>query len=251
MQLQNFAKENGFNVSSRYAVINTANIVSQFEAAGFQHVRSSIAKVRSQERQGYQKHLLVFRHPDMNLRGVNDSVPEIILKNSYDGTTSFELLLGVYRLVCANGLVAGTTYSSVRVKHVGQNALTKAVEGAFEVSRQVETAASNIERMSSIQLSQSEANEFARQAWTLVAPETAVNYSLESLLRARRGPDTGMDLWTVFNRVQENLIRGGVQYKTVNQAGVVRNATRRQVKSIDANLYINRGLWTIAETFAK
>jgi hypothetical protein len=57
-------------------------------------------------------------------------------------------------------------------------------------------------------------------------------------------------LWTTFNVIQENLIQG---QHISRRARVVNRSfhSTRAVASIDSNLSINRGLWEIAETFAK
>jgi len=65
------------------------------------------------------------------------------------------------------------------------------------------------------------------------------------LLRARRVEDQGVDLWTTTNRVQENLIRGGVADGRRNSRGVLR--TVRALRGIDSKVTINKGLWGIAE----
>lgn len=244
-----FNKTTGYNVSNRYVAINTADIVSQFEAAGFTLNRASKAKVKDKAKDGFQKHLLVFRHPDAALGGVTGAVPEILLKNAYDGSSSFQLMLGVYRLVCANGLVVGTTYETMRVRHVGRDAVAQAVQGALDIIKQVETVAQSIRAMQATQLTDFQRFMFAKAAWGLIAPKTSVEVSIDSMLQPRRHADTGTDLWTVFNRIQENLIRGGVRYRTLNSDGNVRNATRRAVRAIDASLDINRELWTLAESF--
>lgn len=249
MEQNIFNQTQGYGVSNKYVPINTASLVAQFQAAGFTLDRVSKAKVKDPARQGFQKHLLVFRNESLALRNVNDSVPEILLKNSYDGTSSFQLFLGIYRLVCANGLMVGTTYETVRVRHVGLDAVSKAIDGALRITKQVETASETIQRMQATTLSESQLQEFARQAWAIVKPESAVAFDASSVLRQRRAADASNDLWSVFNRAQENLIRGGVRFQTVNALGQVRNASRRAVRSIDASVEINRKLWTIAESF--
>jgi hypothetical protein len=244
-----FNHNTGFNVSSKYKAINTASLVSQFEAAGFQLNRQSVARVRDVNKQGYQKHLLVFRHPTIELKSVGDSVPEILLKNSYDGSSSFQLMLGIYRMVCSNGLIVGSTYKSVRVRHVGQSALDNAINGAFQVAQQASEVANDIQAMQSILLTNSQQHDFAVQATQLIMPETAVQFDTSSLLAPRRYADNNSDLWSVFNRVQENIIRGGSRYTTVDANNRIRNRTRRAVRAIDKNVTINRALWTIADSF--
>lgn len=248
MNTQIFDKNSGFDVSAKYVAINTKTIVDRFTQAGFELQGSSIARVRNPERNGYQKHLLRFAHPDLKAKQLNDIVPQIVLRNSFDGSSSFQLWLGIFRLVCANGLIVGSAWQSVRVRHVGQSALDRAIEGAFEISKQVEALTGKVEAMKALQLTEVEQNIFASEAARLILPETAVNYSVESMLKPRRSDDTASDLWTVFNRVQETAMRGGLQYTSVNGLGNIRRNTGRNIRSIDRNIDVNQKLWTLAET---
>lgn len=248
---QLFAKDAGLNVSAKYVAINTANIIAAFQYAGFELHRAAKNRVNNKAKEGFQKHLLVFRHPDIKLKNVGDVVPEILLKNSYDGSSAFVLTLGVYRMACANGMVVGTTFESVRTIHVGKNALQKAIDGAFKIAGQVETLSAKIQSMQAVQMSSAMQIEFAQAAFKLFLPETAVTADVSSLLTVRRDADTATDLWTIFNRVQEAVLRGGARYQSVNASGVVRNNSGRAVRSIDRNIGLNKELWNIAETFVK
>lgn len=59
-------------------------------------------------------------------------VPEIILLNSHDGSSSYQMLPGLFRFVCQNGLICGQTLGEVRVSHKG-DVIEKVIEGAYEV----------------------------------------------------------------------------------------------------------------------
>lgn len=248
MNTQIFDKNTGFDVSAKYVAINTQTIVQKFNQSGFALQSSSVARVRNVQREGFQKHLLRFSHPDLQAKKLNDIVPQIVLRNSFDGSSSFQLWLGVFRLVCANGLIVGSAWQSVRVRHVGQSALDRAIEGAFQISKQVEALTGKVEAMKGLQLTEVEQNIFASEAAKLILPETAVNYSVESMLKPRRADDTASDLWTIFNRVQETAMRGGLQYTSVNGLGNIRRNTGRNIRSIDRNIDVNQKLWTLAET---
>lgn len=237
----------GFNVSSAYVPINTAIVVEQFNDAGFTLTDVKHARVRNAAKNGFQKHLLVFQHKSLQFKGVNDSVPQILLKNSYDGTTSFQVFLGIYRLVCSNGLVVGSTYESIKVRHIGENALPKAIEGALHVAEQANKIADQVQRMQSKQLTGMQAYDFAQMASSLILPDTAVHAEPTSLLKTRRQDDTGNDLWTILNLVQENIVRGGLKYTSVNNAGRARRNTARAIKAIDRNIEVNQALWDLAE----
>lgn len=247
--MQIFSKDTGLGVSSKYVPINTANIVEAFQYAGFELHRMSKKHVRNKANEGFQKHLLVFRHPDYVCKNVGDVVPEIILQNSYDGSSAYVLRLGVFRMACANGMIVGTTWESIRTIHVGKAALQKAIDGAFRIAAQAARLTNCISTMQSIQLTSEGQLQFAIEAAKLLLPESAINIDYNSMLTVRREADAATDLWTIFNRVQEAMIRGGVSYQTVTALGTVRNAGSRGVKSIDRNVRLNKELWDLAESF--
>ena len=70
---------------------------------------------------------------------------------------------------------------------------------------------------------------------------------LSEILDIRRAADKGTDLWTVFNRVQENMLEGGIMTSTTDSKGRVKLNKTRKVKSIDENLRVNKMLWSLSE----
>ena len=63
------------------------------------------------------------------------------------------------------------------------------------------------------------------------------------MIEPTRPEDKGTDLWSVFNVVQEKMIRGGVSYSSPK--GKVRSA--REINNIVASNSINTKLWEAAE----
>jgi len=57
---------------------------------------------------------------------------EIILVNAHDGTSSYQMISGVFRFVCANGLFAGDAFEDLKVRHTG-NAVGRVIEGTYTV----------------------------------------------------------------------------------------------------------------------
>jgi hypothetical protein len=182
---------------------------------------------------------------------VRPEVDEVILINSHDGASSYQMLAGVFRFVCCNGLVVGDVAHDIRIPHKG-DIQGEVIEGAFQVLDDFEAVAASTDAMKGRQLAQDEQQAFAKAALALryepveegrlVAPITA-----EQLIEARRVDDVDSSLWTTFQRVQENMMRGG-------QPG--RSAQGRQVKtrpvgSIDRSVSLNRALWVLAEEMAK
>jgi hypothetical protein len=96
---------------------------------GFQPFMVCQTRVRHDDRREFTKHLIRLRHASqINGREAN----EIILLNSHDGTSSYQMLAGTFRFVCQNGLVCGDTVADVRVPHKGDVA-AQVIEGAYTV----------------------------------------------------------------------------------------------------------------------
>ena len=72
----------------------------------------------------------------------------------------------------------------------------------------------NIDLMKSIQLTLPEQRLFGATALELKYDGKPAPITPEQIINPRRGPDRGQDLWTTFNVVQENVIRGGIRGRT-------------------------------------
>jgi hypothetical protein len=59
--------------------------------------------------------------------------------------------------------------------------------------------------------------------------------------------DDKADLWTVFNRIQENAVKGGLRGVTAKR----RRTSTKEVKGIDGNVNLNKALWILSEHIAK
>jgi hypothetical protein len=70
----------------------------------------------------------------------------------------------------------------------------------------------------------------------------------ETLLKARRTEDEGTDLWITMNRVQENLVQGGLSDFHPDRRGRLRSV--RALRGIDSKVSLNKGLWGLAEQLA-
>jgi len=188
--------------------------------------------------------MLRFRHTGQ----INGEIAnEIILVNSHDGTSSYQMLAGCFRFVCHNGLICGDTVEDFRVRHSG-DILNNVIEGAYRIVDEFEQVGESKDLMQSIQLTQGQQNAFANAALQLrYDPEDNVPIEGYKLNTTRRTADQGADLWRTFNRVQENIIQGGLR-------GLNRNGgrmTTRQVTGVSENVRLNRALWSLAEEMAK
>jgi len=236
-----YAEDKHDSRSERYSYIPTAAVLTKLRAEGFQPFMVCQTRVRDEGKREHTKHLLRLRHASqINGREAN----EIILLNSHDGSSSYQMLAGMFRFVCHNGLVCGDTVADVRVPHKGDVA-GHVVEGAYEVLHGFERAQESREAMQAVTLNDGEAEVFARAALALKYDDTdkPAPITERQVLASRRFDDNRPDLWSVFNRTQENLVEGGLHARTSNG----RRQHTRPVQGIDQNLRLNRALWLLAD----
>ena len=228
--------------SQRYAYIPTATVLTELRKEGFQPFMVTQTRTRHEDRRDYTKHMIRLRHASqINARG---EANEIILLNSHDGTSSYQMLAGMFRFVCSNGLVCGDTVADVRVPHKGDVA-GQVIEGAYQVLGGFERVKESRDLMRGITLDDGEAEVFARAALALKYddPDKPAPITESQILMPRRFEDRRPDLWSVFNRAQENLTKGGLHGRAANG----RRQQTRPVQGIDSDIRLNRALWLLAD----
>jgi Domain of unknown function (DUF932) len=252
--------------SQRFTYIPTVDVIEGMMRAGFQPFQAMQGGSRIEGKAAFTKHLIRFRHPDADLTN-SDALPEVVLINAHDGTSSYKLIGGVFRLVCANGLiVADSTIGSLTVPHKG-DIVDKVIEGSFEIVGQSRNALNTIETWKQLQLTNGEQQVFSEVAHDVrfgrnVTDDTTgetrrvVDSAITpaQMLTARRSDDMRNDLYSVFNRVQENAIRGGLRpshYQRGASGDRVRRVPTREVRGIDQNVNINRALWALTQRMAE
>ena len=228
--------------SERYSYIPTATVLRELRGGGFEPFMVCQTRVRRDDRRDFTKHMIRLRHArQFDARG---DANEIILLNSHDGTSSYQMLAGMFRFVCQNGLVCGDTVADVRVPHKGDVA-AQVIKGAYEVLHSFDQAQQSRDAMHAVMLEGGDAEVFARAALALKYddPEKPALITERQVLAARRVDDNRADLWSIFNRIQENLIRGGL----VGRGNSGRRQRTRPVQGIDQDLRLNRALWLLAD----
>lgn len=227
--------------SQRYAYIPTATVLTELRKEGFQPFMVTQTRVRDEGKREHTKHMVRLRHANQINHAEAD---EIILLNSHDGSSSYQLLAGAFRFVCKNGLVCGDTLADVRIPHKG-NIIRQVIEGAYDVLDGFELVHERRDEMRGITLDRGEAEVFAHAALSLKYddPTTPAPITETQLLMPRRRDDDRPDLWSAYNRVQENLTQGGLHGRTATG----RRHSTRPIQGIDQNVKINRALWMLAE----
>ncbi len=232
-------------VSDRYTFVPTYRMIEDLGQLGWHPHAADEVQVRNKDGQGYQKHLVRFRSEQF---GFQDLAPEIYLTNSHNGLSSFELNAGIFRFICANGMVvADSLFDKIRIRHMDYS--LKDVESATEqFAHKVPKIIDAIDQYRTIEMVPETQMEFAEKAlplrWEMGAPIEA-----SELLRVRRNPDKGDDLWSVYNRVQENLLRGGQLTIKAREDRRGRQHRVRSVRAISSLIKVNKGLWDLAEEY--
>lgn len=233
--------------SARYTVIPTIRVLDGLRKEGFQPFYVAQGRTNVPGKSDFTKHMIRLRHAN-EINGTEAN--EIIVVNSSDGTSSYQMLSGMLRFVCNNGLVCGENMKELRVPHKG-NIIDNVIQGAYDVLDGFEYIREVTGEMKALTLSGDEARVFANAAMEVKFP-TAENeqpvrpFESAELLRFRRSEDRQSDVWTTFNRIQENVIKGGIH--GVSATG--RGTSTREVRGLDENVRINRALWILAEGMA-
>jgi hypothetical protein len=228
--------------SARYGYIPTSRVLDGLRHEGFQPFFACQTRVRLPDRADFTKHLIRLR-PASRITGAQAN--EIILVNSHDGSSAYQMLAGVFRFVCHNGLICGDQVEDLRVRHSG-NVVDRVIEGAYTILDEFDRIDAAREGMFALPLDAGEQRAFARAALALRF-EGEPPITPDQVLDPHRREDTGADLWSTFNRAQENLVRGGLRTRTANG----RRTRTRPVQGIDQGVKLNRALWTLADELRK
>lgn len=256
-----FAETKHESRSERYQFIDSRKMIEGLLAAGFgiSEVRQGGSRIPGKRE--FTKHLLRLRFRGEEGQGIKIArdtiIPEVVMTNAHDGTSSTQLGAGCFKIICANGLIGGDLFEYLRVTHRA-GAEDEVINAAFRVIDQFPALAGNADNMARVDLRPAEIVAFGRAARELrwdQEDDSAPEISATRLTEARRIEDRPNDLWTVFNRTQENVIRGGIGYTRVTERedGSKRTSHRKtgEIRGIEDNNRLNRALWTLAAEMEK
>ena len=248
--------------SARYLFVNSGEMLAALAEVGWHPVQVVAQVPRAVHRRRHAKHEIRLAHADHRIdyslvTGANHMVDkahalstgvEMVLTNSHDGTSAIALSLGLFRLVCTNGLVVPDgQIDGYRVRHSAKWR-EEVIEGTYRVLGAVDRLGDNVGELAGTALPEPARMLLAQHAANLRWPDGAPVESA-ALLRPRRQDDAGRDAWTTMNVLQEHLIRGNDGYRTPATRDH-RAAWRhtRPITGIDDAQRINRGLWEAAHT---
>lgn len=241
-----FTSKPSKEVSEHYTHIPTNKVINDMRTLGWDVVDAKEVKARKASTKGVQKHLVVFRNPDVVINGEDgDTVfPQILLTNSHDGKNSFTFTAGLFRLVCENGLVISTTqFEDVKMRHMGYT-FEDLQQNIREMVEKLPLTVESMNKMKEIEMNEQAALDFAKRALETRFGEKQMNriqVDLNDLLKPTREEDYGNDVWSIFNVVQEKIISGDFVYGSGSK---VRKA--RSVKNFNQDQKINKELFELA-----
>lgn len=223
-----FSEDKHDSRSERYTYIPTIVLLDRLRDEGFQPYYATQSRTRDIEKRDFTKHMLRLRRHDQ-LDG--KEVPEIILLNSHDGSSSYKMIPGMFRQICTNGLVAWKNFGEISVPHKG-DIVEQVIEGAYTVLKTFDAVTENIDMMKGIQLSEPEQRLLSTVALDFKYDGKKPPVTPDQVLQSRRWEDKSPDLWTTFNRIQENVIKGGISGRTAKG----QRTRTREVTGIDGDI---------------
>jgi len=247
-----FAERPWQAMSEKYQFVPTIKIVEGMEAEGFRVVKAMQSKSRIEGKGDFTKHLLRFRRSDADLI-VGDTFPEIILVNSHDGTSSYQLYAGLFRLACLNGMVCSIgKCSEYKTFHLG-DIRGEVIDASYRIVQDFPQIADAVQSWKGKSLTVEQQTAFAESAALLRWDAEQERPSASQLLTVRRYDDRPDErsLWGTYNRVQEAVIKGGNRYEHRDDRGrLIQRRRTRAVTGIDQDVKLNKALWTLTEKMA-
>ncbi len=244
-----FASGPMLGVSRRYTFVPTARIITGLKDLNWVPVQVEEQRIRTEARRGFQKHQLRFRRAEQ-METLDEWNVELVLLNSHDAGCAYQLHAGIYRRVCSNGLVLSEgSFETIRFRHAGLEP-DEVIGASLRVLDYMPKVGELVGQLHARTLETRESLLFARSALALRYPQVQeAPVDAETLLKAHRPEDEGTDLWRTLNRVQQNLIQGGVSDWHKDRRGKLRSI--RRLSGIDSKVSVNKGLWSLAERVVK
>jgi hypothetical protein len=251
--------------SDKFRPIPTIEVLRGLQKEGFHPVSVQEQGVRAANpaRRPFTKHMLRLRRFDDTVERliVGDTIAEVVLKNANDGTSAYTLMAGLFRIACLNGMVANiANLGELKVRHTLNDPnpraiVDKVIEGSYRIVQHADDVLEAPRLWSQMHLSSPESYSLAAQAHHLTFADddgiARTPIRIEQLLTRQRPADSGTDLWTTFNVIQENVLKGGLEAEQITMTeryGEVRTLTKtKPIRAIDRSTKLNKDLFDLAQ----
>ena len=258
-------------VSTKYSHIPTDKLIDDMDLLGWKVIDAKEVNARQKSTIGYQKHLVVFRNPDIVInqmpKNIRESItsptgyrrtdgtfakknpidtvyPQILLTNSHDGKNAFTFTAGLFRMVCENGLVVSTNeFEKVAIRHMGYD-FDELQKQITEMVEKLPLTVESMNNMIDTKMNQKSILKFAKDMLAVRFPEDElrrITIDMDEFITPVRPEDKGDDLWSVFNTIQEKIIEGDFEY-TIG----TKHRKARQIKNFKQDMDLNSKMFDVA-----
>lgn len=232
--------------SPKYQFTPTFEVIDHMQNMGYVLTGVKQSNSNVELRKNWGIHITRFQHPDLyikNPQGAIEARPEVVLINSHDGTRPIQFEMGLFRLVCENGLVIkDKDMGSFRERHTKMN-FQEVKNLIDEKVSGLQGVVNTISKWNMVEMTDKQRYQFAVEALALRLSDDRQpeQYEVMDLLTAKRKVDEQPTLWHTYNTVQENMIKGGFQ---------LNNRQARAIKNPIEDFNINQGLWSLASAYS-
>jgi len=205
--------KNGYKVSKKYIPIATQEVlnVMKEEAGSLKIIGFNNTNVRKKEKESFQKHALMVEFENAEL--IDGTKMNMILFNSNDRSTSLKIFMGSLRAACSNQMVWGDQIAEpVSIRHTNKDwkeSIYTLMNAYEETQKQTQNM---IENMMNKYVSYGDIGRLTERVTEEIINPNIEGHILDPLQlnNAHRKDDLGKDLWHTYQRIQYNLLQGGI-----------------------------------------
>ena len=163
--------------------------------------------------------------------------------NSCDGKYPLNLDFGMYRVVCGNGLVRKDIIADTKIKHTEKD-YNRLPQIIANLENKIQPMFKQFESLKNVTLTSKQLSELLSKVSKLRGFDRNTSLAVRNqLLNVHRDEDKGDDLWSVYNRLQENLIKPNM---LVNADGKIIGGVSNPFE----NIKVNQDLYELVEAYA-
>jgi len=195
---------NNQKLYSKEYQIETLDVIDNLRNEGWK-IKGSYQNLNKRTHQ-ISNHTIKMEHPDFNIannKGGNEALANLTISNSSIGKTPLSLDLGMFREVCSNGMVARDTIQCQNINHTPKD-YYKLDEILSSLNIKTHHVVKDFQKLQQKDLTYKQMVNLAAEA-AKKRFGVKYNFNHNQLLNVVRDEDKGNSLWTVFNRIQENL----------------------------------------------
>lgn len=234
---QKFIKNSDIKQTPTY--IQTVDVVENLQNQGWKI--NGVCEQRSKNRK-ISNHYVKLEHPDFTMyhkNGKTEGLANIYISNSCNGKSPLNLDFGIHRLVCSNGLVRRDSFMEYNFKH-NEQSLRRMSISLQDINKHAQRILTEFNKLKDKELTPQEMMKLASKASKLRFEDGDIDTT--QLLKAYRSEDEGNNLWNVYNRIQENLIKSNL---LVDKDGRLVSG----VNNVREDIFVNTKLVELVEEF--